>query len=845
MKKLLSVLLCLVLVFALLPHTALPAHASTWNGFTYEFCDDSKTGYRFTEYNGTATSVTIPAYIDGKPVLELGMGLFKGKSSLQSVTFPSNSQLRLIDPCAFMNCSSLQSIEIPASLMTMGNYAFYGCSSLESLTFLGNNLTVLDDSVFSGCSKLTEVEIPDSVTTLKTNVFSECEQLSRVTIPTSVTKIGCGSFVRCGNLGEINYAGSKAQWDAIDIGYYDYSISPESMLNDALVRAAIIFDGCDAEDGSDYYAAGFCGAEGTNLAWTLTNAGNMTITGKGAMPDWNGSTYAPWFWFYGSITSLFIAPGTTNIGNSAFSGQYNMTSALIPATVTTIGDYAFCACTGLLGAELPEGVTRIGVEAFTGCTALQSVVLPSTVTVIGASAFNSCSSLTIVEIPYGVTFINFGTFYGCSDLESVTIPSSVGTIYGSAFRYCSSLQSVTIPVGVTSIGSNAFGGCSALTDVYYAGTPDQWNDVYKEEDILPAGAVVHYTCKVTFNANGGTGSMAPQSIYSGTATKLTANAFTRSGYGFTGWNTKANGTGTAYADKASVTLSGDLTLYAQWELGGGPTITAQPKAASVTAGSKAYFTVTATGTGTLTYQWQYSTNGTTWYDTSLTGYNTKTLTVTASSAVNGRYYRCIVTDSKGSVASAGAKLTVVPGPAITGQPASVTKPAGSKAYFTVTASGTGTLTYQWQYSTNGTTWYNTSLTGYNTKTLTVTASSTVNGRYYRCIVTDSKGSATSAAAKLTVTSATGPTITGQPASVTKAAGAKAYFTVTATGTGTLTYKWQYSTNGSAWYDTSLTGYNTKTLTVTASSTVNGRYYRCIVTDSKGSVTSSAAKLTVT
>ena len=66
-----------------------------------------------------------------------------------------------------------------------------------------------------------------------------------------------------------------------------------------------------------------------------------------------------------------------------------------------------------------------------------------------------------------------------------------------------------------------------------------------------------------------------------------------------------------------------------------------------------------------------------------------------------------------------------------------------------------------------------------------------------------------------------PVITTQPVSVTAAPGTKAYFTVTATGTG-LTYQWQYSTNGSTWYDTSLTGYNTPTLTVTASTTVNGR-----------------------
>ena len=68
---------------------------------------------------------------------------------------------------------------------------------------------------------------------------------------------------------------------------------------------------------------------------------------------------------------------------------------------------------------------------------------------------------------------------------------------------------------------------------------------------------------VTFNANGGTGTMADQTIL-GTA-NLTANAFTREGYSFTGWNTAADGTGTSYADKASVTLTESITLYAQWQ----------------------------------------------------------------------------------------------------------------------------------------------------------------------------------------------------------------------------------------------------------------------------------------
>jgi len=71
--------------------------------------------------------------------------------------------------------------------------------------------------------------------------------------------------------------------------------------------------------------------------------------------------------------------------------------------------------------------------------------------------------------------------------------------------------------------------------------------------------------KITFNANGGTGTMGVQTIPANIATALTANAFTREGYTFDGWNTLADGKGTAYTDEQEVTLSADTTLYAQWK----------------------------------------------------------------------------------------------------------------------------------------------------------------------------------------------------------------------------------------------------------------------------------------
>jgi|GEM_PF-6378116 len=72
------------------------------------------------------------------------------------------------------------------------------------------------------------------------------------------------------------------------------------------------------------------------------------------------------------------------------------------------------------------------------------------------------------------------------------------------------------------------------------------------------------TVSVTFNANGGTGTMAAQTINYNEATALNANTLTYEGYHFTGWNTQADGLGTAYADQANITATADVTLYAQW-----------------------------------------------------------------------------------------------------------------------------------------------------------------------------------------------------------------------------------------------------------------------------------------
>jgi uncharacterized repeat protein (TIGR02543 family) len=101
----------------------------------------------------------------------------------------------------------------------------------------------------------------------------------------------------------------------------------------------------------------------------------------------------------------------------------------------------------------------------------------------------------------------------------------------------------------------------------------QPGDAYETDQSVELYAVWKAnTYKVAFDKNGGTGSMSAMTCTYGKSATLTANKFTRSGYKFTGWNTKANGSGKSYANKASIknltTVSGKkITLYAQWAKG--------------------------------------------------------------------------------------------------------------------------------------------------------------------------------------------------------------------------------------------------------------------------------------
>lgn len=179
-----------------------------------------------------------------------------------------------------------------------------------------------------------------------------------------------------------------------------------------------------------------------------------------------------------------------------------------------------------------------------------------------------------------------------------------------------------------------------------------------------------------------------------------------------------------------------------------PTLMSQPANQSVTAGQSATFTVTATGTSPLSYQWQK--NGSPIPNATSSSYVTPA-TVTAD---NGAQFKVAVSNAVGSTTSNAATLTVTAGataPSITTQPANQSVTAGQTASFSVAASGTAPLSYQWQK--NG-----SAISGATSSTYTTPPTATSDsGSQFKVVVSNLAGSTPSKAATLTVNASTSST----------------------------------------------------------------------------------------
>jgi hypothetical protein len=239
-----------------------------------------------------------------------------------------------------------------------------------------------------------------------------------------------------------------------------------------LVFLAAAFCLCMANKTMAQVASGTTGA----CTWTITGTSpnyTLTISGNGAMGDYNDYSALPWYSYRTNIKTLVIQQGVTTIGRYAFSVCSGATSVTIPNSVMSIGFLAFGSCSSLTSITIPSSAITIDNSAFSWCYGLTSIVVdannPNYSSVNGV-LFNKTQT-TLIQYPIGktgnytipntVTTIGEDAFWNCN-ITAITIPNSVTTIEYAAFRFSNGLTSITIPSSVTFIGNLAFIGCDRL-----------------------------------------------------------------------------------------------------------------------------------------------------------------------------------------------------------------------------------------------------------------------------------------------------------------------------------------------------------------------------------------------
>ena len=364
-------------------------------------------------YQSDLRSVVIPTN-----VTTVGYSAFKRCSSLTTVTFEKESQLKTIGGDyyyggAFSDCTALTSIEIPASVETIGNTAFSDCSSLATVTFeKGSRLKTIGNNAYYRCTSLTSIEIPASVETIEKKAFMHCSSLATVTFE----------------------KGSQLKTIAGDS--YDGAFSDCTALTSIEIPASV--------ETIEATAFKRC----SQLATVTFEKGSQLKTiGGGYSSSSHFGTYSD---YYG-----------------AFSDCSSLTSIEIPASVETIEATAFKRCSKLTTVTFEKGslLKTIGGGyyssyyhgAFSDCSSLTSIEIPASVETIEATAFKRCSKLTTVTFEKGSLLKTIGggyyssyyhgAFSDCSSLTSIEIPASVETIEATAFKRCSKLTTVTFEKG--------------------------------------------------------------------------------------------------------------------------------------------------------------------------------------------------------------------------------------------------------------------------------------------------------------------------------------------------------------------------------------------------------------
>jgi len=411
-------------------------------------------------------------------------GAFYGCSNLKNVTFEQG--ITEIPSYLFSDCTGIEEIVIPdtvirigqrafeqaknlkkvtfgKAIQTIGKWAFYDCESLEAVE-LQDEVTLIGASAFADCTGLKQVRLSKKLTTMYWKAFENCTSLTEIEIPKSLniggeksadTGYSYGAFYKCSGLKKVSFEEGTTQ-------IAEYLFSKCTGIEEIVIPDTVtVIEKRAFEDTSNLKKIIFGGGLKTIQEYAFTNSGlteivipdSVTSVGYGILAGCKSLKTATWTAGYPSIYSY------------AFDGCTALTTVNLPDNLEKILAYTFRNCDSLIEINIPDSVTAIWQQAFYDCDRLKTVNLSNNLNLIDQSCFYDCDALETITIPDTVTRIGTYLFYSCDKLKNVKLSNALAEIPNYTFAQCAELEEIVIPRSVTKIGTYAFNASPKLAKV--------------------------------------------------------------------------------------------------------------------------------------------------------------------------------------------------------------------------------------------------------------------------------------------------------------------------------------------------------------------------------------------
>lgn len=379
------------------------------NALTEVVLNDNLTSLPDAVFNGCfrLAKVTLP-----KKLETLGNNVFYG-CALTTVELPAT--LKSMGNANFSRCAQLTSVTIPGSLKTLGDQTFYECNALTTVTF-GEGVETLGEAAFYNNFALKDVVLPKSLKTLKPSAFYGCSSLTKIELPTAITTIPRNCFYDCAGLttSPIN--------DRIDV------IESSAFQNCASLESVI-------------------------LPKNLKTLESNTFSGCS------------------KLKSVKFNDVLEKIDETVFFTNTSLTTVDIPATVTYIGKNPFIGCANLNAINVddanpnyasPDGVLtdKAAKTIISYPGGKTSWVMPETIEEVAAYSFNNLPNVTDITFSPNIKKIGMSAFYNTKIREAV-FTDKLECIDGMAFFMDKGLEKIVFGNSDFTTGNN----CLSMTSV--------------------------------------------------------------------------------------------------------------------------------------------------------------------------------------------------------------------------------------------------------------------------------------------------------------------------------------------------------------------------------------------